>query len=90
MTVINTVSSLVVEDGIGIALVPYYRQLLPVLNVYVRATVSLGDKIDYHQRFGHIGELVNETLTKLEKRGGPDAFINIKYLIPTYESAVYG
>lgn len=50
--------------------------------------MNLGDKIDYHQRFGHIGELVQETLEKLEKHGGPDAYINIKYLIPVYCSAV--
>jgi Parkin co-regulated protein len=65
-------------EGIGVALVPYYRQLLPVLNVFINSTVNLGDRIDYHQRFGHIGELIQETLVKLEKRGGPDAFINIK------------
>ena len=29
-----------------------------------------------------------ETLRKLELTGGPDAYINIKYLLPTYESAV--
>lgn len=77
-------------DGIGVALVPYYRQLLPVLNVFINDTINLGDGIDYHQRFGHIGELIAETLAKLEKKGGPDAFINIKYLIPSYESCVYG
>lgn len=75
-------------DSIGVALVPYYRQLLPVMNIFINKTVHLGDKIDYHQRFGHIGELVQETLQKLERHGGPDAFINIKYLVPTYESCV--
>lgn len=45
--------------------------------------MSLGDGIDYHQRFGHIGEVIAETLNKLERKGGPDAFINIKYLIPS-------
>jgi hypothetical protein len=34
---------------IGQALVPYYRQLLPVLNVFVQAQDNLGDKIDYSQ-----------------------------------------
>ena len=29
-----------------------------------------------------------ETLELLEKRGGPDAFINIKYMIPTFESCI--
>jgi len=50
--------------------------------------VNLGDKIDYHQRHGHIGEMVQETLQKLEKHGGPDAFINIKYIVPSFESSV--
>lgn len=35
-----------------------------------------------------MGELIEETLRLLEERGGPDAFINIKYIIPTYESQV--
>lgn len=73
-------------DHIGVALVPYYRQLLPIMNVYVNATANLGDKIDYHQRFGRVGELIRETLELMELRGGPDAFINIRYLIPTYQS----
>lgn len=77
-------------DGIGIALVPYYRQLLPIMNVFINHTVNLGDKIDYHQRFGHLGELIHETIQKMELKGGPDAFINIKYIIATYESAVLG
>ena len=77
-------------DGIGRALVPYYRQLLPIMNVFAGRTVSIGDKIDYHQRFGHLGELIMETIQKMEIKGGPDAFINIKYIIATYESAVLG
>lgn len=51
--------------------------------------VNVGDSIDYHQRFHeNVGDLIQETLEVLEKRGGPDAFINIKYMIPTYESCV--
>jgi hypothetical protein len=42
--------------------------------------------MDYHQRFGNLGEMVHETLRKLEATGGPDAFVNIKYLVPTWES----
>jgi hypothetical protein len=72
-------------DAAGAALVPFYRMLLPVCAVFVHATKSLGDGIDYHQRFGHIGEIVQQTLATLERRGGADAFINIKYIIPTYE-----
>ena len=52
-------------------------------------TVNVGDGIDYHQRFHeNVGDLIQETLEVLEKRGGPDAFINIKYMIPTYECCV--
>ena len=32
--------------------------------------------------------LPQETLELLEMHGGEDAFINIKYMIPTYESCV--
>jgi len=80
-----------VESGemIGEALVPYYRQILPVLNLFKNKNVNTGDGIDYSQRKrGNLGELVNETLEKLEITGGEDAFINIKYMVPTYESVV--
>jgi len=36
----------------------------------------------------NIGDLINDTLEILEKTGGEDAFINIKYMIPTYESCM--
>ena len=36
----------------------------------------------------NIGDLVGETLEVLERTGGEDAFINIKYMIPTYESCM--
>jgi len=52
-------------------------------------TVSIGDRIDYsQQKRENLGELIEETLQKLEETGGEDAFINIKYMIPTYESCV--
>jgi len=78
-------------DMIGEALVPYYRQLLPVFNIYKNKNENLGDGIDYSQRKRkNIGDLIAETLTILETHGGEDAFINIKYMIPTYESCVLG
>jgi len=50
---------------------------------------STGDKIDYGQRKKiNVGELIQETLELFEQTGGEDAFINIKYMIPTYESCV--
>lgn len=78
-----------VNESIGEALVPYYRQILPVFNIFKDNNKKLGDMIDYSQRKRmNLGDLVNETLEKLEIKGGEDAFINIKYMIPTYESCV--
>eukprot|EP00602_Paraphysomonas_sp_CaronLab_P009508 CAMPEP_0185018840 /NCGR_PEP_ID=MMETSP1103-20130426/1508_1 /TAXON_ID=36769 /ORGANISM="Paraphysomonas bandaiensis, Strain Caron Lab Isolate" /LENGTH=280 /DNA_ID=CAMNT_0027548845 /DNA_START=149 /DNA_END=991 /DNA_ORIENTATION=- len=74
---------------IGQALVPYYRQILPVLNIFINNNENLGDGIDYSQRKRmNLGELISETLEQLEIHGGEDAFINIKYLVPTYQSVV--
>ena len=74
---------------IGEALVPYYRQLLPVLNMYKTWNHNRGDGIEYSQRKREcIGDLVQETIHLLEQHGGEDAFINIKYMVPTYESCV--
>eukprot|EP00933_Yihiella_yeosuensis_P041004 TRINITY_DN35432_c0_g1_i1.p1 TRINITY_DN35432_c0_g1~~TRINITY_DN35432_c0_g1_i1.p1 ORF type:complete len:337 (+),score=63.22 TRINITY_DN35432_c0_g1_i1:80-1090(+) len=80
------------DDFIGEALVPYYRQLLPVFNIFQHKNVpvkEMGDQIEYSQRKRlNLGDLISETLVILEEHGGEDAFINIKYMIPTYESAV--
>lgn len=74
---------------IGQALVPYYRQILPVMNIFINNRDNLGDGIDYAQRKrSNLGELITETLEQLELHGGEDAFINIKYLVPTYQSVV--
>ena len=88
--VLKVLQELVVSgDMIGEALVPYYRQILPVLNIFKQCNTNLGDKIDYGQRKrGTIGDLIGQTLETFEKHGGEDAFINIKYMIPTYESCV--
>jgi hypothetical protein len=74
---------------IGQALVPYYRQILPVFNIFINNNENLGDGIDYSQRKRkNLGELITQTLEQLEIHGGEDAFINIKYLVPTYQSVV--
>ena len=38
-----------VQSGemIGEALVPYYRQILPIFNLYKNCNICTGDKIDY-------------------------------------------
>lgn len=77
------------ENFIGQALVPYYRQILPILNIFKEKNRNLGDGIEYSQKNGsNIGDLIDETLEVLEQNGGDDAFINIKYLIPTYQSTI--
>ena len=51
---------------------------------------NIGDKIDYSQKNqDNIGELITETLELMEKHGGEDAYINIKYMVPTYESCLF-
>ena len=72
----------------GEALIPFYRQLLPVLNEFLLCNKNIGDQIEYGQRKKlNIGDLVLETLECLELNGGPEAFINIQYMVPTYQSA---
>ena len=78
-------------EGIGAALVPYYRQILPILNIFKNFNRNLGDAVDFSQKKNNnVGELIQDTLELLEMKGGEDAFINIKYMIPTYESCLSG
>ena len=77
------------SDTIGEALVPYYRQILPIMNLFKTKNLNMGDRIDYGQRKGNnLGDLIQQTLELFEMHGGEDAFINIKYMVPTYESCV--
>ncbi|KAM6355868.1 parkin coregulated gene protein [Podargus strigoides] len=76
-------------DMVGVALVPYYRQILPVLNIFKNMNVNSGDGIDYgQQKRENIGDLIQETLEMFELYGGENAYINIKYMIPTYQSCI--
>ncbi|CAD7965476.1 unnamed protein product [Amoebophrya sp. A120] len=93
-TIICTVLKILVElvqsgEMIGEALVPYYRQILPVFNIFKNQNKNLGDGMFYAQRKNKcLGDLINDVLETFEIHGGEDAFINIKYMIPTYESCV--
>lgn len=77
------------RDGlVGPALVAYYRQLLPPINRYqlsagacVTATDGLDSKVTYN-----LTDLCHETLCLLERTGGECAYVNIKSVIPTYQS----
>lgn len=89
-TMMKVLQTLVLSgEMIGEALVPYYRQILPVFNIFRCKNENLGDQMDYSQRKRlNLGDLIGETLQIFEIHGGEDAFINIKYMIPTYESCV--
>mmetsp|Transcript_25288 Transcript_25288/g.28045 ORF Transcript_25288/g.28045 Transcript_25288/m.28045 type:complete len:241 (+) Transcript_25288:27-749(+) len=90
LTLIKLKKLVLAGEMIGESLVPYYRQILPVFNLLRHRNKNTGDKIDYGQKNGdNLGELIQETLEIFEKYGGEDAFINIKYMIPTYESCIY-
>lgn len=60
-----------------------------VFCVFYLFIVTCGDKVDYTQKKScNLSVLVEETLQVLERHGGEDAFINIKYMVPTYESCL--
>lgn len=81
---------LTTHPEVGKYLVPYYRQVLPIFNIMRGVNKNLHDKIEYNQRKGlNISDLITETLNLMETTGGDDAFINIKYMVPTYESCIY-
>jgi len=64
---------------IGEALVPYYRQILPIFNLYKNCNICTGDKIDYSQRKqNNLGDLIEETLELFERFGGDvSSFIHL-------------
>ncbi len=67
----------------------YIIYICKLMTTFCTPTVNSGDGIDYsQQKRENIGDLVQETLEAFERHGGPDAFINIKYMIPTYESCL--
>jgi len=91
MATMMKVLQTLVQSGemIGEALVPYYRQILPVFNIFRGKNENIGDMMEYGQRKRlNLGDLIAETLQIFEIHGGEDAFINIKYMIPVYESSV--
>jgi len=62
---------------VGEALVPYYRQILPIFNIYKTKSKNMGDGIDYSQRKKlNLGELIQETLELFEQTGG-DVKLNV-------------
>ncbi|UMM17154.1 hypothetical protein L5515_013843 [Caenorhabditis briggsae] len=84
---LKTLSRITSMQGIGAQLVPFYRQLLPPLRT-VRQSRSRSDRVHY-DKGRQIEEIITSTLNDLERTGGPNALINIKYLMPHYESCQY-
>ncbi|EEQ98773.1 conserved hypothetical protein [Perkinsus marinus ATCC 50983] len=80
-TTLKMLQTLVLSaEMIGEALVPYYRQILPIFNIFKNSNIYSKDKMEYGQRKRLVlGDLVEETLEIFEVHGGEDAFINIKY-----------
>merc|ERR1739848_947371 len=73
-TTLKVMQALVMSaEMVGEALVPYYRQLLPVLNIFKSCNINIGDSIDYSQRKRlNLGDLIEETLQVLEQHGGEE------------------
>ncbi|KAG8195517.1 hypothetical protein JTE90_019506 [Oedothorax gibbosus] len=77
-----------VSPLVGLALIRYYRILLvPVFSKYksVQRPYKRGE-IDYGQGKQNLSDVVNQTLDLLDRTGGPDAYVEIKYAVPTYDS----
>lgn len=78
------------------SLVPYYRQILHVCNLFISKRINCGDQRDTgevwtfadKQRTDTVSDLILQVLDILNHFGGDDAYVNIKYLVPTYESNV--
>lgn len=72
--------------NVGVALVPYFQHILPMLNILLnrkpRNHIGMAS-IDQHKK---LVDTIDRTVEALEQYGGPDAFVNIKYAIPTYQS----
>lgn len=59
------------SDLAGDVLVPFYRQLLPIFNLYKNKNSNLGDHYEYSQRKKqNLGDLIQETLEIMEQNGG--------------------
>jgi hypothetical protein len=69
---LKVIQKLVLSSDIsGDVLVPFYRQLLPIFNMYKTKNWNSGDKFEYSQRKKlNLGDLIQETLEIMEMNGG--------------------
>lgn len=59
-TMLKIIQKLVLSgEMIGEALVPYYRQILPIFNIFRNSNTNIGDKMEYNQRKRlNLGDLI--------------------------------
>ena len=60
-TMLKIIQKLVLSgEMIGEALVPYYRQILPIFNIFRNSNANIGDKMEYSQRKrANLGDLIS-------------------------------
>merc|ERR1719413_125345 len=70
-TMLKVLQALVLSgEMIGEAIVPYYRQILPVFNIFKNRNENIGDQMCYSQRKRlNLGDLISETLEIFEVHG---------------------
>uniref|UniRef100_A0AC35TI25 Parkin coregulated gene protein homolog n=1 Tax=Rhabditophanes sp. KR3021 TaxID=114890 RepID=A0AC35TI25_9BILA len=83
--ILEIVQKIVQIPHVGFALIPYYKQLLPPLRKpYSRIAFSMNQSSN-HLSY-KLTHSIHTTLVVLEETGGQNSLINIKYIIPHYQS----
>ena len=73
------------DGALGIGLVSYFNQLLPTVNILKERNRNKNQCRIIDDYGNDLHRLIDQTLVVLEQFGGVDAFLHIKYSIPTYE-----
>lgn len=75
--------------GVAEAILPFSKQFMSPMALYLEDCKNIGDSMDYAQRRNNdVGEEVRKTLELLEENAGPNALKAIKFSVPTYQSCV--
>lgn len=72
-------------NGCGRLMVPFYRQLLPPFRHSNQSKISTDISQTSKDKYWN---KVDRILNVLEQTGGPTAYINIKYILPHYQSCL--
>lgn len=64
-------------------------QVLPIFNIFMACPKAVESRLCHNTSGKCIGDLVLETVQLLERKGGPQAFMQIKRMVPTYESVLH-